>query len=231
MKNEKVLFVIPARSGSKGIIDKNIQICGSDTLLRSSIKICKKIKIESRIFVSTDSENYLNSVSDLIVNHQILRPDYLSGDQVGDIEVLTHALHTCESLFKEKYSCIVMVQPTSPLRKVENLKDCISAVLYEGFSAAMTAHKVDLKYHPLKSLKLCENNQLEPYLIDSSKIVSRQQLDHTFVRNGACYAITSEHLCLKKSFFKGKTKLIQTEKMISIDTQDELDYCSEMLKD
>ena len=123
-----------------------------------------------------------------------------------------------------------MVQPTSPLRKVENLYDCIAAVLNQGFSSALTAHKVDLKYHPLKSLKISHNDLVEPYLSDSSKIISRQQLDSTYIRNGACYAIKPDHLCLKKSFFKGKTKLVETEEMISIDSQYELDYCSKLLK-
>lgn len=227
---KKILFVIPARSGSKGIIDKNIKLCGNDTLLRLAVKLCKMVELDSRIFVSTDSREYLRSIDDLIEEQKTLRPDYLSGDKVGDIEVLTHALHACESIYFEKYSCVVMVQPTSPMRKIENLKDCISAVVSEGYSAALTAHVVDRKYHPLKSLKLCGDNLVEPYLKESSLIISRQQLNPTYVRNGACYAIKPEHLCLKKSFFEGKTKLIQTEKMISIDTQDELDYCSNLLK-
>ncbi len=230
MNKKKVLFVVPARSGSKGIKDKNIQICGNDTLLRLSINICKSVEIDSHIFVSTDSEKYIQHVADLINNKHLLRPNYLSGDQVGDIEVLTHALHACEALYQQEYSCIVMVQPTSPLRKIKNINDCIEAVLKNGFSSALTAHKVDLKYHPLKSLKLCEDNLVEPYLSDSSKIISRQQLDSTYIRNGACYAIKPDHLCLKKSFFKGKTKLIETEEMISIDSQYELDYCSKLLK-
>ena len=229
MDNKKVLFVIPARSGSKGIKDKNIQKCGNDTLLRLSINICKSVGIDSHIFVSTDSEKYIQHIEDLIDNKLLLRPNYLSGDQVGDIEVLTHALHACEALYQQEYSCIVMVQPTSPLRKIKHLNDCIEAVLNHGFSSALTAHKVDLKYHPLKSLKLCEDNLVEPYLSDSSKIISRQQLDSTYIRNGACYSITPDHLCLKKSFFKGKTKLVETEEMVSIDSQYELDYCSKLL--
>ena len=74
--------------------------------------------------------------------------------------------------------------------------------------SALTAHKVDLKYHPLKSLKLTGDNLIEPYLTDSLEVISRQQLESTFIRNGACYAIKPDHLCLKKSFFKGTSRKI-----------------------
>ena len=60
MKNQKVLFVIPARSGSKGIIDKNIQKCGTDTLLRLSVKICKNIEIDSHILFLQIVKNTYN---------------------------------------------------------------------------------------------------------------------------------------------------------------------------
>ena len=231
MKEKKVLFVIPARSGSKGIKDKNIQKCGRDTLLRASVNICNDVKIDSHIFVSTDSEKYIQHVADLIENKHILRPDYLSGDQVGDIEVLTHALHTCEALYQQEYSCVVMVQPTSPLRKVKNLYDCIAAVLNQGFSSALTAHKVDLKYHPLKSLKLSQDNLVEPYLTDSSKIISRQQLKHTFIRNGAVYIFTRNCLVKHKNIYGKKFELLISKiNHISIDTYSDLSKVKKLIK-
>ena len=100
-----ILFVIPARSGSKGIKNKNIQRCGNETLLRRSVKICKSLNLNSDIYVSTDSQEYLNHVNDLINNAPILRPKNLSGDLIGDIEVLNHALNSCEKYYKKNYQC------------------------------------------------------------------------------------------------------------------------------
>ena len=71
--------------------------------LGRSVKICQSLDLNSNIYVSTDSQEYLDHINDLLENAPILRPDYLSGDFVSDIEVLTHAVHTCENFYKTKY--------------------------------------------------------------------------------------------------------------------------------
>ena len=225
----KILFVIPARSGSKGIKDKNIMNCGNDTLLRQSVKICKGIEFDSDIYVSTDSDIYLNHIRDLIDNPPFLRPKYLSGDLVSDIEVLIHALHTCENFYKTSYQCIVMIQPTCPLRKKQNIIETIKAVLEENYDSSLTCHLADKKYHPLKSLTLNDSGNLSHFVKQSSEIIARQQLNNTYIRNGASYSITPKQLCVGKSFFNCKSKLVLTEKIISIDSIEELNYCEKIL--
>lgn len=225
----EVLFVIPARSGSKGIVDKNIRKCGNETLLRRSVKICMDLNLGSNIYVSTDSKDYLAHIEDLIKNPPILRPKYLSGDLVGDIEVLTHALHTCENYYNTIYKCVVMIQPTCPLREKDHITNTIDAVIKEKYDSAITCQKVDKKYHPLKSLTLNEKNNLERFLHSHEEIIARQQLNDTFIRNGASYAITPMQLCIGKTFFECKSKLVLTNKMISIDNKEELEYCNNLL--
>ena len=225
----KILFVIPARSGSKGIKDKNIQFCGEETLLRRSIKICKSLSLFSDIFVSTDSKKYLEHVEDLIHNPPFLRPKYLSGDLVGDIEVLINSLHICENFFQTNYSCVVMIQPTCPLRQTKHILETIKAVVEEDYDAAITCQKVDKKYHPLKSLKLTDSGYLENYINHKEEIIARQQLDNTYIRNGASYSITPKQLCIGRNFFKCKSKLILTEAMISIDNHEELKHCESLI--
>ena len=226
---ERILFVIPARSGSKGIKNKNIQICGEDSLIRLSIRKCLDLNIESDLFVSTDNQDYLDHINDLIDNPPILRPNYLAGDIVGDIEVLVHALHSCENHYKKTYNCVVMIQPTCPLRKGSDILKTIEAVIKESYEVSFTCHEVDKKYHPLKSLKINEFGYIEKYLQDSSEIIARQQLDKTYIRNGAAYSITPKQLCLGKSFFNCKSKMVITQKYVSIDNLDELKYCHNIL--
>ncbi len=224
-----ILFVIPARSGSKGIKNKNIRTCANETLLRRSVKICKKLNYSSNIFVSTDSQKYLDHISDLINNAPILRPSYLAGDFISDIEVLTHAFHCCEEFYKTRYKCIVMVQPTCPLRKKEHIVESIEAIIKDDYDSAVTCHKVDKKYHPLKSLIIDETNRLSHFLSNKEEIIARQQLQETYIRNGASYAISPYQLCEKKSFFQGNSKLILTDQLLSIDTIDELKLCERLL--
>ena len=226
---DNILFVIPARSGSKGIKDKNISDCANETLLRRSVQICTSLDLPSDIYVSTDSQVYLDHINDLIENAPILRPDYLSGDLIGDIEVLTHAFYSCEKFYKKNYKCIVMVQPTCPLRKKEHIVQSINAILLENYDSAVTCQKVDKKYHPLKSLTLNESNKLTHFLDSEVEIIARQQLKETFIRNGAAYAITPKQLCEDKTFFKGNVKLILTNQLLSIDTIEELKLCEKII--
>ena len=109
----KILFIIPARSGSKGITNKNIKLCAGETLLRRAVKICQEIDFDKRIVISTDNRKYLDHIDDLGDFNDFLRPEYLSGDNIGDVEVLINALHSSEVIYEESYSCICMIQPTS----------------------------------------------------------------------------------------------------------------------
>ncbi len=229
LKQKEILFVIPARSGSKGVQNKNLKLCAGESLLRRAVKIAFDMDYDSRIIVSTDSEEYLNHVEDLNCSTKFLRTPYLSGDSIGDIEVLTQSLHSAEVEYNENYQCLVMLQPTSPLRKKFHITDSINAVIKDSWEASFTANKVDLKYHPLKSLKISSNGSSDYYLSEGSKIISRQMLSPTYIRNGACYSITPLSLTTKKSFIGTHSKIIETEPMISIDSMDEIIKCEEIL--
>jgi len=228
-EQKQVLFVIPARSGSKGVKNKNLKICAGESLLRRAVKIANEIKFDSRVIVSTDSGDYLKHVEDLNCYPNFLRTSYLSGDLIGDIEVLTHALHSAEIEFNENYKCVTMLQPTSPLRKKEHIYDSINAVIADSWGASLTVNRVDLKYHPLKSLKMSLNGSSDYFLNEGSKIIGRQMLDQTYIRNGACYSITPLTLTTLKTFIGSHSKLIVTEPMISIDSIDEINECESIL--
>ena len=144
--------------------------CAGESLLRRAVKLAIEINLSSRVIVSTDSEEYIEHVNDLDCSKNFLRPEYLSGSSIGDIEVLLHALHSSEVEFNESYKCIVMLQPTSPLRTKKHVLDSINAVLNESWDASFyMANKVDLKYHPLKSLKILENGSSDYYLKEVQK--------------------------------------------------------------
>ena len=150
---------------------------------------------------------YQNIYINFSVMSKFLRVPYLAGDSIGDIEVLTQSLHSAEVEFNESYKCIVMLQPTSPLRKKIHISDSINAVIKDSWDASFTANKVDLKYHPLKSLKISSNGSSDYYLCEGSKIISRQMLIPTYIRNGACYSITPLCLTTIKSFIGKHSKL------------------------
>ena len=225
-----ILVVIPARSGSKEIPDKNIRKCNGITLLERAVRLAKEIPIKKRIVISTDSEKYIKTVEGLIDGPYFYRPGYLSGDRIGDIEVLIHALHTSENMFKEMYSCVVLLPPTSPLRELTDVVKCINEVVSGNADSCMTVNTVDTKFHPLKSIAIDEDGRGKIYLKEGESIISRQQLGQTYIRNGGAYAIKPLQLCRNKTFFTENLRLIITKEMISIDTLEDLKRCERILK-
>ena len=160
--DKNILFVIPARSGSKGIKDKNIQKCGHDTLLRLSIRECLKLNLNGDIYVSTDCQRYINHIVDLIDNAPFLRPKNLSGDRIGDIEVLTHALIECQNFYKKNYSCIVMIQPTSPLRNVTHIEKAIELISLYDSDSLVSVTEIPHSMSPFSAMKLNKSGYLKP---------------------------------------------------------------------
>ena len=207
-KQKEILFIIPARSGSKGVKNKNLKLCAGESLLRRAVKIAINMDFDSRVIVSTDSEKYLNHVEDLKCSKNFLRPSYLSEILLG---ILKFLLNLCILLieFNENYKCVAMLQPTSPLRQNKHFADSINAVINDSWDASFTANKVDLKYHPLKSLTISKNGSSNYYLDEGSNIIGRQMLSQTYIRNGACYSITPECLTIVRSFIGLHSKIIK----------------------
>ena len=99
----------------------------------------------------------------------------------------------------------------------------------DSWEASFTANKVDLKYHPLKSLQILDDGSSDYFLEEGAKIINRQMLDSTFIRNGACYSITPRCLTTLRTFVGRHSKIIETEPMISIDSTLEIIKCEKIL--
>jgi len=148
-----------------------------------------------------------------------MRPESISGDRVPDWPVLQHALNATEEDDNETYDIIVMLQPTSPLRKPEHITMAIEKLIDGNYDAVWTLSEVDTKYHPYKQL-IFENDQVCYYDNQGSQIVARQQLSPTYYRNGVAYAISRNCLVNLRSIQGQKTTAIIIDgPMINIDTE------------
>jgi CMP-N-acetylneuraminic acid synthetase len=187
-----VLVVIPARGGSKGIPRKNLREVHGKSLTEWAVISAGRIPFEKRVIVSSDDREILAITSKYEFAEPSIRPDYLAGDRVADYQVLRFEMARFEEKYFTKTNCIVMLQPTSPIRNPETVNACISSVLSGENSSAWTVMEVPTKFHPRKQLKVIED-KLELFL-DSPLVVGRQELDSTFIRTGVCYAISRETL-------------------------------------
>ncbi|MEM9544004.1 MAG: acylneuraminate cytidylyltransferase family protein [Cyanobacteria bacterium P01_E01_bin.42] len=218
IEGKRVLAVIPARGGSKGVPLKNIQLVQGVPLVARVGNIIKNVPYIDRAIVSTDHPEIAKIAREAGLDVPFMRPLELSGDRVADWPVLVHALQELEKLDGLIYDIIVMLQPTSPMRKARHVKETIEKLVEEQLDSVWTVSETDSKAHPLKQLKIT-NGKIEYYDNAGNQIIARQQLEPLYHRNGVAYAMTRECI-LEQQTIKGKktSPLIIEGIMVSIDT-------------
>jgi len=219
-----VLVVVPARGGSKGLKLKNLREINGRSLVALVGDVSKRLSYVDRAVISTDDERIATEAEEWGLGAPFRRPDDLSGDRVSDYEVLIHALMEMESIDGVQYDVVVMLQPTSPLRKAKHVTATVEKLLSCDLDAVWTVSETDSKHHPLKQLKI-EEEKLGYYDSRGRDIVARQQLDTLYHRNGAAYAMTRQCL-LEQATIMGKrtSAVVIEEPMISIDTEFDLSF-------
>ena len=223
ISNKRILIVVPARGGSKGIPLKNLRKVNGVPLVAAVGKIIKSLSEIDQSVVSTDHEEIASVAEDAGIAAPFRRPKDLSGDRIGDVEVLTHALLEMESIDDVTYDIVVMLQPTSPLRESQHVSDAIRMLIHGKWDAVWTVSETDSKSHPLKQLIVNEDG-LNYYNDNGAKIIARQQLTPVYHRNGIAYAIMRKCLLNKKSIKGDRTgALVIKGDHISIDTERDLD--------
>ena len=226
-----IIAIIPARSGSKSIKNKNLKKINGKSLISLSIGVCKKIRKISKIFVSTDSRGIAKEAINNGVDVPFLRSKNNSQDNSSILESLIEVIKKLKKNPAFDYDAILLIEPTSPLRTIKNVNKAIQKFIKGGYDALWTISEVNKDYHPLKQLTVTKNNKINFYKKEGSKIYARQQLSSTFYRNGVCYLIKIKALLKYKSLMCPNTGYYLCNDInISIDTHDELKYAKKYFK-
>ena len=219
INGKRIIAVVPARGGSKGIPLKNLRTVQGVPLVAQVGRLIERLPEIDRAVVSTDHEEIAAVAESTGIAAPFRRPPELSGDSIGDLEVLTHALLTCEVLDAVKYDIVVMLQPTSPMREPDHVMETIRMLIEGYWDAVWTVSETDTKGHPLKQLTI-DKGSLEYYDPRGPKIITRQQLTPVYHRNGIAYAITRDCLVNQKSIKGNHTgALVIKGEHVSIDTE------------
>jgi len=220
LHNKRILVIVPARGGSKGVKLKNIRPLNGAPLVASVGKVIQQLDYIDRAVVSTDHPEIARIAMESGLDVPFMRPESISGDIVSDWEVLHHALMATEEDDAETYDIIVMLQPTSPLRKPEHITMAIEKLIDGNYDAVWTISETDSKFHPSKQLIL--NGEIVEYYDPENgpKIVARQQLSPVYHVNGLVYAFTRDCLVNQRTKKGKKTSaVIIKETVVSIDTE------------
>jgi CMP-N,N'-diacetyllegionaminic acid synthase len=214
INGQAVLAIVPARSGSKGIPNKNMALVGGLSLIARAGEVLSSIPWIDRRVISTDSPPYAEEAQAHGLEAPFLRPASLSGDNAGALETIVHALESCEQLDRCTYALIVLAEPTSPLREASDIERTVSAVLTTNADSAVTVSRIDTKCHPDKIFTVA-SGLLRFYTPIGQTVVQRQRLDPLYARDGLSYCFRRETLLNKRALITENTVPVFTERPVA----------------
>jgi CMP-N-acetylneuraminic acid synthetase len=223
INQRRVLAVVPARGGSKGIPLKNLREVGGRSLIGSVGDVTRGVAEVDRAVVSTDHEGIAQAAVKAGIEAPFRRPEAISGDRIADFDVLLHALEATEADDGKRYDIVVMLQPTSPLRTAAQVSATIRMLVDGDWDSVWTVSSTESKAHPLKQLTVTPEGILGYYDVRGASIIARQQLQPVYHRNGIAYAMTRDCL-LEQRTIKGRRSgaLVIEGSYVSIDTEEDI---------
>lgn len=215
------LAIIPARSGSKGLKDKNIKILNGKPLLAYTIEAAKEAKIFDEIMVSTDSKEYAEIAKNYGANVPFLRSEILSNDTASSWDVVKDVILKYNDLMME-FDTVALLQPTSPLRTANDIVKGYK--LLEEKEANFIVGVCEVDHSPLWSNILPEDCSMENFIKSEFLNLPRQSIPTYYRINGALYIIRSEYLKSTPEIYSHKSFASVMKKEDSIDIDDEIDF-------
>jgi CMP-N-acetylneuraminic acid synthetase len=216
--NKKILAIIPARSGSKRLPNKNMLSLSGKPLIQWTIEAALLVDEIDDVIVSTDSEDIAKFAKLQGAKVPFLRPDNISGDTATSVDVAENAINFFKKL-GVTYEYILLLQPTSPLRKAEHIEEAI--VLQKTHLASGVVSVCECEHSPLWTNTLDESLSMDNFLTDFVKNNTRSQDLATYYRlNGAIYLVNTESFLKEKNLFLSENLLaykMSLEDSIDID--------------
>ena len=228
MKSYKILAIIPARGGSKGIRRKNLQKLSGKPLIAHTIIAAKKTKSINKIIVSTDDKEIGKISKNNGAEVPFLRPKQISKDTSSIIEVIKHVLKFLQENQSYVPDIIILLQPTSPLRTSQLITKTINTLKKSKATSVITVSKITK--HPYAAYWL-KNDFLKPFEKNFTKYSRRQEFPDLFFPTGAVYTFWYDTLKKFNSLHGPKIKpIVVHDEDIDIDNLRDLFFAEMMLK-
>ncbi len=220
-KNKRILAIIPARKGSKGILGKNIKPLLGKPLIYYSIDVALKSKVFDKIIVSTDSEKIAEISKEYGAEVPFIRPDELATDTADAMDAIVHAVKFLEDN-GESFDYIMKLQPTSPLRKKEDILNALKLAIDKNANSIISIS--ECKRHPLWANTLSENMEMKNFIREDIKGKNRQELPIYYELNGIIFLAKTKELLKTRDWFMDKSFALIIDKNRAIDIDDIIDF-------
>lgn len=227
----KVLGLIPARGGSKGIPGKNIKLLGGKPLLEYTVQAAHESKMLSRVILSSDDQKIISVAKDLLVDVPFVRPESLASGSTTSLEVIIHALNFFKTK-SEEYDAVCLLQPTTPFRMGGLIDKAIEKFQKEGFDSLISVREVPADYNPHWIFEE-ENGKLRIATGEKEIISRRQDLPKAYHRDGAIYLTKTSILIEQNSLYGEKIGLIDTtgSPFVNIDHPSDWELAEKLIKE
>lgn len=226
----KILGLIPARGGSKGVPKKNIKLLGEKPLIAYTIHAALESNQFSEVIVSTDNIEIAEVAEQFGAMVPFIRPTHLSTDTAKSIDVVIHALKTLEKTGKN-FDAVCLLQPTNPFRGGNLIKNCIDKFQEKDFDAVVSVERVPAEYNPHWQFHQDASGFLKIVTGENEIISRRQDLPITYKRDGSIYLTKVQIIKEFNSFYGCKLGFVEVpEGQINIDTIEDWIKAEEFLQ-
>lgn len=228
----KILAIIPARGGSKRLPRKNIISLEGKPLIAWTIEETKKSKYITDIIVSTDDEEIAKIAKEYNVSVPFIRPDYLSNDKATSYDVVIHAIDFLRLNKNMLYDYVILLQPTSPLRTVEDIDGAIEMLISRRADSIISM--CECEHPPIWSNTLPNDLSIINFDKKEYKNLRSQDIPQYFRYNGAIYLTKISKLIEEKDFIFDSNSyayIMPQSRSIDIDNKLDLLFCKTIIKE
>jgi len=219
--NHKVVCIIPARGGSKGVPRKNIKLLAGKPLIAYTIEQALQSKYIDRTIVSTEDDEIADVTMQYGAEVPFMRPENLAGDQVTTVDVLLHAINWLEESELYSFDILVLLHTTAPLRAVADIDACIE--LLKDTNADNVFSVTEAHRNPyFNMVEIDESGKVQ--LVKKGSFSSRQSAPKAYDMNASIYVWWKDILKHEKKIFLPNSRIYIMPKERSVDIDDNFDF-------
>ncbi|MEP6617177.1 MAG: acylneuraminate cytidylyltransferase family protein [Ginsengibacter sp.] len=226
----KILGIIPARAGSKGVPGKNIKLLGDKPLIAYTAISSRESSFLTDTIISTDSEVIANVAAKYNIQVPFIRPAGLATDKASSIDVVIHAV---EALSAEgrRYDAVCLLQPTHPFRQQGFIDKAIKKFIEAGTDSLISVLAVPAEFNPHWVFEVTSNGNLAVATGDKEIITRRQDLPEAFYRDGNIYLTKISSVLDQRSLYGKSISYIESDPRwhVNIDTPHDWELATEIV--
>jgi len=224
-----VLGLVPARGGSKGVPGKNVRPLAGHTLLEYTVRAARESSVLDRVILSTDSLEIADAGRRAGLEVPFMRPAALAADDTPMVPVIEHALG---EIARHGWlpDIVVLLQPTSPLRRPEHIRDAVAMLRETEADSVVTVVELPRHLSPDYVMRI-DGGRLKPFLPEGARVTRRQDARPAYSRDGTVYAFRRSTIEQLGGIYGNDCRplLIDTSDSLSIDSQADWDEAERRL--